>query len=310
MKIDRLLSITLMLINHPMVTAKELSEKFEVSIRTIYRDIDSISAAGIPVTSYQGKKGGFCLIENYRVDRQLLHLNDLISIVTALKGINTSLDNIEISDTIEKIESLVPGDKREQAQRMYNQIIIDISHWEQTSEHKTALQTVHASISSNHIISFDYRNLRGEDTKRNIEPMSLILKGSCWYLYGFCRKRNDYRIFRLSRMRNIESINQTFALRDHPFSEADFFDSNKRKPVQITLSFRPSAKSRVEEFFGQCPMSTDKNGFITVDVLFPEDEWVYSTLLSYGEDCEVISPPHIREIIRTRLENALSFYKT
>jgi len=82
MKIDRLLSITLMLINRPMVTAKELSEKFEVSIRTIYRDIDSISAAGIPVTSYQGKKGGFCLIDNYRVDRQLLDLNDMIAIVT------------------------------------------------------------------------------------------------------------------------------------------------------------------------------------------------------------------------------------
>lgn len=112
MKIERLLSIILMLINRPQLTARELSEKFEVSIRTIYRDIETIIAAGIPVVSWQGKKGGFCLMENYRVDRQLLTLSDITSILTALKGINTTLEDDNIADTIEKIESLVPHDKK------------------------------------------------------------------------------------------------------------------------------------------------------------------------------------------------------
>ncbi len=308
MKIDRLLSITIMLINRPMLTAKELSERFEVSIRTIYRDIDAISAAGIPVTSYQGKKGGFCLIDNYRVDRQLLNLNDMISIVTALKGVNTSLDDNDIRDTIEKIESLVPDNKREDVQRQSNRIIIDLSPWEAGGNQKEKLETVNEAITTNHLISFDYRNLYGQDSRRKIEPMSLILKGYLWYVYGYCRKREDYRIFRLSRMRNMEITDIAFINRNQPFIESDFFESDKRIPIKIKLRFAPSAKNRVEELFDEYPNVVDEKGRITVDVSFPEDEWVYSTLLSYGPDCEVLSPPHIRDIIKKRLESALLFY--
>ena len=310
MKIDRLLSITLMLINRPMVTAKELSQKYEVSIRTIYRDMETISAAGIPVTSWNGKKGGFCLLDNYRIDRQILCLNEMISIITALKGVNTSLHDEEINETIEKIQSLVPPEKQEYTQRKFDQIIIDLAPWGLSQVHSHNLRILHEAITTSRLISFYYRNLQGQEMVRTIEPMSLVLKSYSWYIYGFCRNRNDYRIFKLSRIRLPHKTDISFTPRIRPFDPATFLESDKRQPVTITLRFSPEARSKAEEFFSGHSFKTDEHGRICVEVAFPEDEWVYSTLLSFGGDCEVVSPSHIREKIHSSLQKALSLYKT
>lgn len=309
MKIERLLSIILMLINRPQLTARELSEKFEVSIRTIYRDIETIIAAGIPVVSWQGKKGGFCLMENYRVDRQLLTLSDITSILTALKGINTTLEDDNIADTIEKIESLVPHDKKEQINRHFEHFIIDLAPWETATRQKEKLNLIQQALTGQRLLRFCYRNLKGEVFTRDIEPMSLILKSNCWYLYGFCRIRNDFRIFRLSRIFDCEVLQSIFSLRNHPFNEHDFFNTAQRPPVDLMLRFPPAAKSIVEEFYSECPATTDNDGRITIKVTFPEDEWVYSMILSHGGNCEVLSPAHIRNLIIERLKRACELYR-
>lgn len=308
MKINRLLSITLMLINRPMVTARELSEKFETSIRTIYRDIETIAAAGIPVVSWQGKKGGFCLMENYRIDRQMLTLNDMTSILTALKGIKTTLNDNNIADTIEKIESLVPDDKRELVNKHFEHIIIDLSPWENTTSHKEKLGLIQQALTEQKLLKFYYRNLKGETTSRVVEPISLVLKTNCWYLYGFCRNRSDFRIFRLSRIFDCEILDSSFSARNKPFNEQDYFKNDKRTPVNLVLRFTSAAKSIVEEYYSAFPITTDQKGRITVKVSFPEDEWVYSLILSHGEDCEVLSPEHIRNLIKERLQKASEQY--
>lgn len=298
-----------MLINRPFLTARELSEKFEVSIRTIYRDIETIITVGIPVVSWQGKKGGFCLIENYRVDRQLLTLDDITSILMALKGINTSLEDDNITDAIEKIESLIPGDKKELINRHFEHFIIDLSPWENSIKQKKKLSLIQQALTGQRLLRFCYRNLKGEVLTREIEPMSLILKSNCWYLYGFCRIRNDFRIFRISRVFDCEVMQSSFLLRKHPFNEHDFFNNDKRSSIDLLLRFPSSAKSIVEEFYSECPSTTDNNGGITIKVTFPEDEWVYSMILSHGADCEVLSPAHIRNLIKKRLKKACERYR-
>ncbi len=308
MKTDRLLSIILMLINRPQVTAKELSEKFEVSIRTIYRDIESISAAGIPVVSWQGKKGGFCLMENYRIDRQMLTINDMISILMALKGISTTLDDGNIGEAIEKIESLVPDDKRELINRRFEHIIIDLAPWGNSAAQKEKLVLIQQALSEQKLIQFSYRNLKGEALTRVVEPMSLILKTNSWYLYGYCRNRKDFRIFRFSRIYDSTILDSSFSLRNHPFNSQDFFN-DQRAPVDLVLRFPSNAKSIVEEFYSGYPSSKDEYDRITVKVSFPEDEWVYSMILSHGPECEVLSPAHIRELIQSRLKKAWELYK-
>jgi len=310
MKLDRLLSITLILLNRPMVTARELSEKYGVSIRTIYRDIETISAAGIPVVAWQGKKGGFCLMNNYKIDRQLLSLNDIFSILLALRGLSTIFSDCVIDETIEKIESLVPSDRKKDADLFFNHMIVDLSPWENKNSHNHKLTTIRTAISECRLLSFNYKNLQNETIRRSIEPMSLILKSSNWYLYGFCQIKNDYRIFRLSRMYNLQILEHKFVRKDKKFNESDFFAKDQRKPIHMKLRFPSHARGKVEEFFSDFPISTEKDGSLIVDVSFPEDEWLYSTLLSYGPDCEVLSPAHLRNIIKEKFIQAANIYKT
>ncbi|NLD37627.1 MAG: HTH domain-containing protein [Desulfatiglans sp.] len=126
MRIDRMLAITVMLLNRDRIIARELAEKFEVSVRTVYRDIDAINMAGIPVISYSGNEGGFGIMEHFRLDRQLLTLNDMLTILTALKGIDTGLIHKEVESAIEKITNLVPKEKADQAEQFFNQMVIDV----------------------------------------------------------------------------------------------------------------------------------------------------------------------------------------
>jgi predicted DNA-binding transcriptional regulator YafY len=308
MKIDRLLSITLQLINRSMVTARELSEKYEVSVRTIYRDIESISAAGIPVTSYQGKDGGFCLIDNYRVDRQLLSLNDMVSILMALKGLNTTFTNDNITEAIEKIESLVPDDKKCLVDKHFENVIIDLSLWGESGAQKEKLQLINSCIHANMCIQFSYRNLIGDEGVRVVEPMSLVLKSFYWYLFAYCRNKNDYRIFRLSRMLECKKLDILFVRKNKIFNQNEFFNDAIRKTIKITLKFSPDAKSRVEEYYAEHVKSVTVDGYSIVEIDYPEDEWVYSNILSYGDTVEVISPAHLREIIMNRLCKAKDLY--
>lgn len=310
MKIDRLLSITLMLINRPLVTARELSEKYEVTVRTIYRDIEAISAAGIPVVAYQGKNGGFCLMENYRIDRQILSLNDMTSILVALKGLNSTFNSKNVNETIEKIECLVPDDKKNFVQQQFENVIIDLSSWGESLEHKKKIQLINTAVFEKKLITFSYRNLQGEESLRCIEPMTLILKVHCWYIHGYCTSKNDFRLFRVSRMRNCEILQKVFIRKNKIYRETDYFELGKKSAIPITLRFGPAAKNRVEEFFGDSIQSVHDDGSCTVKVTFPEDEWVYSTLLSYGDDLEVISPPHLREIIKEKVSKMINLYKT
>ncbi len=310
MKIDRLLSITLMLINRRLVTARELSEKYEVTLRTIYRDIKAIEAAGIPVVAYQGKKGGFCLMDNYRIDRQLLTLNDMTAILLALKGLNTSLQNYKVNETIEKIESLIPFEKKNYVQQQFENVIIDLTGWVETPEQKIKVQVINNAISECRLLSFYYCNLMGEKSDRCIEPMSLILKMHCWYVYGYCKSREDFRLFRLSRMKNYKVLNEKFIRKSKVYNENEFYKSANTKAIPIILRFSPGARNRVEEYFYDSIQSVSHDGYITVKIEFPEDEWVYSMLLSYGYDLEVISPNSLRKIIAERLKKTLKYYKT
>lgn len=298
-----------MLINRPMITAHDLSLKYNVTIRTIYRDIQTIVAAGIPVISYQGKKGGFCLSENYRIDRQLLSINDMTAILLALKGISTTFKNENVNEAIEKIESLVPEDKKNYVQQQFENVLIDLSGWSESPDRKKNLHLTNLALSQKKLISFTYRNLMGEEAKRLIEPMTLILKMNAWYVYGFCRDKNDYRLFRLSRMSQCEIHNQTFIRRNKAYNESDFFKNNSMNTIPIKIKFAPQAKNKVEEFFYGSVESVSEDGFITVVVHYPEDEWIYSMLLSFGNDIEVVSPPHLRRKILKRIESTLQLYK-
>jgi predicted DNA-binding transcriptional regulator YafY len=303
MRIDRMLSIIVMLLNKDRVSARELSDKFEVSIRTVYRDIDAINLAGIPIVSYSGNNGGFGIMDTFKMDRQLFSVKDMLNVLSALKGINTALEDKELDSAIEKISSLVPREKSEEMKLHLEQIVIDILPWGFTEKQKEYLRLIHNAIGNSRLVSFSYQNSKGEKSTRTIEPMTLMFKGYAWYLFGFCLLKNDYRFFRISRMKTPKILNQEYKRRATSYHKFIFADTQKSKIVDLVLRFSPEVKQKIEDYFDEDSITHLKSGDLIVKVSFPEDEWVYSFILSYGEFVEIIEPHHIRNIIQDKIKN-------
>lgn len=177
MRIDRMLALIVMLLNKERITAREIADKFEVSVRTIYRDVEAINLAGIPVITFSGNHGGFGIMENYKIDRQLLTLNDMFTILSALKGVNTGLRDIKIESAMEKIISLIPKEKTHELNLHFDRLVLDIVPWGYRDKRNKMLKRIQTTIEQDQLIEIKYSNLKGDYWERIIEPMTLLLKG-------------------------------------------------------------------------------------------------------------------------------------
>ncbi|MDP4197638.1 MAG: YafY family protein [Bacteroidota bacterium] len=313
MRIDRMLGIVVLLLNRNKVSAKELSRRFEVSVRTIYRDIEAINLAGIPIISFPGSKGGLGIMENYRLNGQVLSIDDMSSIISTLKNVNKTLGNSDLETVSEKILNLIPKDKIDYVNKQAEELCIDLIPWTFKEKNKDYLKLIQFAISEKMIIRFFYRNNRGEGMHRTVEPMTLVFKGYAWYLFGFCRDRKDFRIFKLSRMNIIEIMPEKFERRKGSYQE--FMESSMKAPnakspnmIDTVLKFSPQIRLKVDEYFEESIVRVLDDGSIIVAMKIPEDEWVFSTILSFGEFVEVIKPDFLKKIIQERIKKMNSIY--
>ncbi len=300
MKLDRLLSIVIMLLNRKLVQAKELADLFEVSVRTIYRDIETINQAGIPIVTYQGANGGIGLAEGYRLDRNLLTNNELAAIVTALQSISTSDSSQNHQMLVEKINSIIPAYQSEQFHMKTKQFIVDFSSWDEHGHLKEKLAMLKRAIEQALVVSFQYCDAQGEKTERCIEPYTLILKRQKWYVYAYCQYRQEFRMFKLFRMTNIvvherHFTRENIAIEDTPWNQEWHAPRNT---VRLVLRFQEKVRHLAEEWFGVESLLEDGEGSYIAEVVFPEDNWLYGFILSFGQDVEVVEPLHIRIIIK------------
>jgi predicted DNA-binding transcriptional regulator YafY len=309
MRIDRMLSILVMLLNKDRVSANELAEKFEVSVRTVYRDIDSINAAGVPVISYPGNNGGFGIMDTFKIDRQLFNLKDMLNVLSTLKGVNSALEDLELETAIEKISSLVPKEKTEELNLHMEQVVIDILPWGMNKDLKEYLKKIHQALNESKLLHFNYLNSKGEKSLRSVEPLTLIFKGYTWYLFAFCLSKNDYRFFKLTRIKNLKKLDQKFDRKKVSYQDFMTPDFQKVKMVNLVLRFSPEMKERIEDYFPGKAIKIDKNGKIIVSVSYPEEEWIYGFILGYGEDVEILEPQHIREAIKEKIKKIQAVYK-
>lgn len=192
MKLERLISMIYMLLNNEILSASALAEKYNVSQRTIYRDIDAICAAGIPVVSYQGVNGGYGIMEQYKMDKSLLGSYDVSALITILHSMSTVFEDERALDTIQRLQTIDRS-----ANSASQGLSMDIGSWRSYNE---ILRLLRRAITDRHVISFQYISAKNERIYRKVEPLRLMYKFGSWYLYGFCRTRNDYREFRISRM--------------------------------------------------------------------------------------------------------------
>jgi len=301
LKINRLLGITILLLNRETVTAKELAERFGVSTRTIYRDIDVLSSAGVPVFTNKGNGGGISLLENYSLNKTLISENEIESILLALKTLKAA-KYPEIDAILEKIGAVFKHSETDW-------VHIDFSPWGSTPNEYNKFIEIKKAILDRKRICFDYINSAGEKTSREIEPMRLVFKGHAWYLWGYCVRKNDFRVFRISRIKNVKVTNGLFKRRDFVDKNQSNETENTRPPVYLKLKFYPQILYRLYDDFDDEMIVRNSDGTCTVEVQFPEDEWVYGYLLSFGSYVEVLEPQHVRDIIADRAKKLLKLYE-
>ncbi|MTI71010.1 MAG: YafY family transcriptional regulator [Firmicutes bacterium] len=303
MRVNRLLSILLILSNKGLVTGKELAQHFEVSVRTIYRDIDKICEAGVPVASDGGKGGGFYIMENYDLDNLFFNEEELQTLVplmdnlSFLFGKNKNFNDIvlKFKNKYEKLES--------------DRLKIDMSHFSMEKELKEFLFLINKAIEESKLLKFQYINRNMEHSKRIAEPIQINFSSGQWYLTAFCRIRNDYRRFKLVRMRNL-SLGFSFNKRDISQKELDkiFEKSYEKGSIKVKLKFNKEIGLQLTEYFDKNKIKKTKDDTYIVEDDFPYEEGLIKYILSFGKKCEVLEPSYFRQEVKNYLNNLLKQY--
>lgn len=299
MQINRLFEIVYILLDKKTITAKELANRFEVSVRTIYRDIDTLSAAGIPLYTSKGKGGGISILDDFVLNKSLFSEQEQNQILMSLQSLS-AVKGPDVEPVLNKLSTLFN-------KQGLNWIDVDFSRWGSDNNEREKFSLLKTGILHKVLVTFDYFSSHGEKTLRTIEPLKLIFKGQSWYLYGFCRVKHDFRIFKITRIKNLCCSNETFN-RDLPNDIWDKSDAYNHRLIKLVLKIEAKMAYRLyDEFEHEC-ITKNADGSFTVTATFPEDEWVYGYVLSYGNYAEVLAPKHIRETIKRKFAEGLNKY--
>lgn len=304
MKLERLLTMTMILINRKKVTAQELAEVFNVSVRTIYRDIETLSCAGVPVISQQGVHGGIRLIDGYRVDKQVLTKDELASLSIAIKSALTTYEDSHAEAVLEKLTGIADDHVKQSIDHLF----VDLSPWGPNVLFKEYITILKSAIENKHCVNFTYSKTHGELTNRVVEPHTLVQKGKMWYLYGYCMLRKDFRLFKLARIKNLKQADIQFERKEINLSELPW-GKEWHKPqnvVDLVIVFDTAITTLVEESFGVENVDHEQS---KIFISIPEDEWLYGFLLSFGNRIKIMEPSYIRDIISKRAQEIVELYK-
>ncbi len=301
MKLDRMLGILTILLQKDRVTAPELAKRFEVSRRTIGRDIDAMCMAGIPVVSQQGSGGGLSIAEGFKLDKSVLTADELSGIIAALKGIGSAMDKPSIERVLDKLH--VNSDA---VVSIREPVIIDLSSNGGSSFTKK-IEMIKRAALSGQIAEFDYIYEKGE-IHRRIEPYFVIFQRTAWYVFGFCLERSDFRLFKLQRLWNLRLSGERFAPRAIPPDKRGFkawFEEDKEN--RLVALFDPSAKYQLIETYGlNCYEETAKG--LRFEIEFTKRDYILGWLLGFGGKVKVLEPEFIANDLKAAAEHILSRY--
>lgn len=301
MKIDRLIGIITILLKKEKVTAPNLAEKFEVSRRTILRDIDDICKAGIPIVTTQGYDGGITIADGYKIDKSILSSKELEAVLTGLKSLESITDSSYVSRIADKFSA--PSDS---VTADGGSIIIDL-----VSNHKSDLsqkfQLIKSAIDERKMISFEYFYNKGEENK-TVEPYFLIFKWEAWYVFSYAPERQDFRMYKLNRLTNLSCTDVHFEKRKVPEEKIDL-DSYFTEDIKVLALFNPSVKYKIIETCGVESFTVREDGKLLFDGRFKNIDYVLSWIQSFGDKVEVLEPQELRDELKKQAENIAEKYK-
>lgn len=300
MKIDRLIGILSVLLQEEKVTAPELAEKFEVSRRTINRDIEDLCMAGIPIQTEQGAGGGIRIMDGYRMDRTLLTSKDMQMILAGIRSLDSVSGSHYYSRLMEKIKT---GSSDFVSGR--DSILIDLSSWYKDSL-APKIEVIQTAIEERKLLSFVYYSPRGESV-RKIEPYFLVFKWSSWYVWGWCCEREDFRLFKLNRMDRTEIAEERYQVRAVP---APDLSNEKIFPGKIFVKavFEPEMRWRLVEEFGPSCFEVQEDGKLLFHCEYTDIEHMVQWLLTFRDHVEVLEPEEIRREILGIAERVARIY--
>lgn len=299
MKLDRLLGILTVLLQSDRVTAPELAEKFEVTRRTIGRDIDALCQAGIPIVTHQGAGGGIAIAEGFKLDKSVLTSAELSGIIAALKGLGSVSDRSNIERTLDKLHA-----NSEAVVSLREPVIIDLgSHYKEQLTGK--IECIKRAVLEARLIEFDYYYEKGESHRR-IEPYFVIFQWASWYVFGFCLERQDWRMFKLLRLWNLSLCDETYTPREIPPERRDF-DRNAPDDFKLVALFDPSERYKLIEFYGLNCYTETEHGLL-FEFGFTNSDFLISWLLGFGGKVKVLEPGFIADELKTAARNILSRY--
>lgn len=294
---NRLFEIIYILMQKKKVTAKELADKFEVSTRTIYRDIEILSGANIPIYASKGKDGGIGLLDEYVLNKSILSEEEQNQILFALQGMK-KVSGKDEKDILEKLSTLFNKE-------INDWIKIDFSNWGKDNAQEERFDMIKTAILNKNQIEFVYYNSNGEENKRIIEPLQIWFKDKSWYLISYCKLKEDYRIFKIARIKEIKMLQEHFE-RELPKEKKE--EKYNFKNISLELEISKEMAYRVYDEFESREITKKEDGNFIVNVEYPENEWVYGYILSFGEYAKVLKPDYAKTVIKEKLQKTLKNY--
>lgn len=297
MQINRLFEIVYILLDKKTVTSKELADQFEVSTRTIYRDIETLSSAGIPVYMSKGKGGGISLLPDFVLNKAVITDEEKEDILSSLKAVNAV--NLCKTDTALKKLSSLFGESNT------DWIEVDFSSWANAQNETETFNTIKSAIIGKRAVSFSYASAKGQQTAREVEPLKLCFKSGAWYLYGYCKLRCDFRFFKLRRIRELCVSEQNFQRKspNQIFSNENVF---QEEYVKLKLKLSAQVAYRVYDEFDSYEQQED--GSFIAEINYPLGEWIVYYITTFGRHCEVLEPEGVRNDVKAELQNTLKHY--
>ncbi|OWA35927.1 DNA-binding transcriptional regulator [Saccharibacillus sp. O16] len=310
MKIDRLLAMTILLLNRKRISATELAQRFEVSTKTVYRDIETLCHAGIPIVSHQGMSGGFELMERYTIGRQMLSPGEIEALRTAVKGAATALDDRTFEDLTEKVQALLGGNVHTDAASSGPGVVFDFNPWNCGASMRERIQLLRTAARESLRVEIRYLNMNGRESRRVLEPAMLLLKGGTWYVQAYCLLRSEFRIFRLTRILELRETGEPFRPKPAPPIESYEWneDWDKTPKMEVSLHFGADVRLRVIDQFDPSRLTQLADGSVRITGLFVADEWFYGMLLSYGDRVCVESPSEVADELLKRASQIVKAY--
>lgn len=299
MKIDRLIGILTYLLQNEKATAQELARRFEVSHRTILRDIDSLTLAGIPIVTTQGNNGGISIMNGYKLDKSVLTIDELQNIIIGLKGLGSVSKTSNIEQLIQKLSP-----RGDSIVSLHDHIFIDLSSYYKDSLSEK-IKLIKQAITERRLIEFEYYYAKGK-VRRKIEPYFIQFKWTSWYVFGWCCERENFRLFKLNRLWQLLLTDEYFLARPISVDDAKN-DMEFSEPYEARFLFDKSVRFRLIEDYGlNCYTETDEGLYLKLN--YTNRDYIISWILGFGDKVTVLEPQDFKDELKKIAKNIFDKY--